>query len=287
MSDGARTSLRRLRMGFQTLLRPRKPLGFFIPYRFAGEACRTAEQTVYRQVAARLEVYLEEFTDILEGATRYQSDLSAIGTAPPPAPRWDQNWFSGLDAIIAYTLVRARRPKRIVDIGSGHSTRFLAKAIADEGSDTQLVAIDPEPRTRIEGLSLTHEKRSVQQAPVSWFSELEANDFLTIDSSHILMPGTDVDFILNEVLPALPPEVLVHFHDIFLPDPYPNDWRWRGYNEQSAVATLVTSTAYRPLFASHFLASRRPEGLQGAWYTPLLEQGGAPPSSLWLQKEIM
>lgn len=274
-------------MGFQTLLRPRKPLGFFIPYRFAAEARRTAEQGVYRQVAIRLEAHLEGFGNILECATRYQTELSAIGTKPPPAPRWDQNWFSGLDAITAYTLVRSRRPKRIIEIGSGHSTRFLAKAIADEGCDTQLVAIDPEPRKRIEGLPVTHEKYPVQQTPVSWFAQLEADDFLMIDSSHILMPGTDVDFILNEVLPALPPGVLVHFHDIFLPDPYPDHWRWRGYNEQSAVATLVTSTAYRPLFASHFLASRQPERLQNTWFSPLLGRGGAPHSSLWLLKETM
>ena len=49
------------------------------------------------------------------------------------------------------------------------------------------------------------------------------------------MPGSDVDLLLNEVLPQLRPGVLIHLHDIFLPDPYPAGWAWRGYNEQVAV----------------------------------------------------
>jgi hypothetical protein len=51
-------------------------------------------------------------------------------------------------------------------------------------------------------------------------------------SAHILMPGTDVDILFNHVLPGLRRGVLVHVHDIFLPDDYPPEWEWRGYNEQ-------------------------------------------------------
>ena len=36
------------------------------------------------------------------------------------------------------------------------------------------------------------------------------------------MPGSDVDLLLNAVLPRLQPGVLIHLHDIFLPDPYPD-----------------------------------------------------------------
>ena len=69
--------------------------------------------------------------------------------------------------------------------------------------------------------------------------DLAPGDVLSIDSSHILMPGTDVDILLNRVLPALPAGVLVHIHDVFLPDDYPPAWSWRGYNEQLGVAALV------------------------------------------------
>ena len=71
-----------------------------------------------------------------------------------------------------------------------------------------------------------------------------------VDSSHVLMPGTDVDIILNHVLPALPAGVLIGFHDIFLPAPYPDAWPFSAYNEQNAVgplaarAELVFASAY-------------------------------------------
>ncbi len=63
--------------------------------------------------------------------------------------------------------------------------------------------------------------RHVQGAGLGAFEKLAEGDILFIDSSHILMPGTDVDMLLNHVLPALPRGVLVHVHDIFLPDDYP------------------------------------------------------------------
>ena len=57
------------------------------------------------------------------------TSLLAIGAAPPPAPRWNQDWFPRLDAAAAYATVRSLKPRRIVEVGSGHSTRFHARAI--------------------------------------------------------------------------------------------------------------------------------------------------------------
>ena len=48
-------------------------------------------------------------------------------------------------------MVRSLRPRRIVEVGSGHSTRFLARAVADGGLDTRITAIDPRPRASIRG----------------------------------------------------------------------------------------------------------------------------------------
>ena len=64
---------------------------------------------------------------------QYAAELEAIGSAPPPAPRWNQDWFPRLDAAAAYAMVRNTRPRRIVEVGSGHSTRFMARAVADGG----------------------------------------------------------------------------------------------------------------------------------------------------------
>ena len=89
--------------------------------------------------------------------------LLAIGTEPPPAPRWNQDWFPRLDAAAAYAIVRTLEPRRIVEVGSGHSTRFLARAVADGGLDTRITAIDPQPRATIEKLPVEWLRSPVQR----------------------------------------------------------------------------------------------------------------------------
>jgi hypothetical protein len=115
---------------------------------------------------------------------------------------------------------------------------------------------------------------------VAAFPPLGAGDILFIDSSHQLRPGSDVEFLLGEVLPRLPAGVRVHFHDIFLPDDYPGHWAWRRYNEQAAVASLVEDGLLRVDFSSRE-ASRQP--LSGVLARlPLVP--GALESSLWLTR---
>jgi hypothetical protein len=117
------------------------------------------------------------------------------------------------------------------------------------------------------------------------FGELAAGDVLFVDSSHVLMPGSDVDLLLNGVLPTLAPGVLVHFHDVFLPDPYPAAWAWRGYNEQAALACLLQGgDAYEIVFASRYLATRHAALLADGVLAALPLRDGAFESSLWLRR---
>ena len=207
---------------------------------------------------------------------QYEKELAAIGAEPPPAPRWDQDWFPRLDAAAAYAMVRATRPRRVVEVGSGHSTRFLARAVADGRLETRITAIDPQPRASIEALPVDWLRLPVQRVPA--FPALGEGDILFIDSSHQLKPGSDVDFLLNAVLPLLPAGVRVHFHDIFLPDDYPEHWAWRRYNEQVEVQKLVDAGVFRADFSSH--ASEPVRGVLAR--LPLVP--GALESSLWLTK---
>jgi hypothetical protein len=217
----------------------------------------------------------------LKSIETYAVELEAIGAEPPPAPRWNQDWFPRLDAAAAYAMVRATRPRRIVEIGSGHSTRFLARAVADGRLDTRITAIDPQPRASIESLPVEWLRMPVQR--VTAFPALGEGDILFIDSSHQLKPGSDVEFLLNAVLPRLPAGERVHFHDIFLPDDYPARWGWRRYNEQAAVAALIEENVLRVDFASHATVTLGPEKIRGVLgRLPLVP--GAIESSLWLTK---
>jgi hypothetical protein len=211
-------------------------------------------------------------------------DLERIGSAPPPEPRWAQDWFPRLDAAAAYAMVRATRPGRIVEVGSGHSTRFLARAVRDGGLDTAVTAIDPAPRASLAGLNISFISKPVQDAGQEPFDRLESGDILFIDSSHQVKPGSDVEHLFANVIPKLAAGVRVHFHDIFLPDEYPRGWEWRRYNEQQSVARLLGGD-YVQEFSSHQALKQRTAmgGLRGVLSRlPLVP--GAIESSLWLRK---
>ena len=209
----------------------------------------------------------------------FAQDLQAIGDAPPPAPRWNQDWFPRLDAAAAYTMVRSVRPRRIVEVGSGHSTRFMARAVVDGGLDTRITAIDPQPRASISGLKVDYRKSRVQDAGMALFDTLASGDILFIDSSHQLKPGSDVEYLVEKVIPMLVPGVQVHFHDIFLPDAYPPEWTWRRYNEQDAVADLIGKKLLSVEFSSHQARENLSGVLAGL---PLVR--GAHEASLWLSR---
>lgn len=259
--------------------------GFFIPYRYAGRLPDPGENRGYPALETLLHEHEPDFAAFLGGMTRFAGDFAAIGKEPPPHPRWTQDWFPRLDAAVAYALVRLEQPRRIVEVGSGHSTRFLARAVSDGALACSIAAIDPAPRAGLDRLEAIEPLRTtVQNAGMAPFQALASGDVLFVDSSHILMPGTDVDHLLNRVLPALPAGVLVHIHDIFLPDDYPAQWAWRGYNEQLGLAAALLGGAFEPIFASHYVATRMPEALAASAVAALPLMPGALESSLWLRK---
>lgn len=274
---------RRLRLGLPTVLGLGRQ-GFFIPCRYAGAVPPAGTRPPYPAAEALFAAAEPSFAALLSAIDGYGEALRRIGSAPAPAPRWDQDWFPRLDAAAAYALVRERRPGRILEVGAGHSTRFFARAAADAGLATAITAIDPAPRAELDGLGASVLAKTVQEADPACFRALAAGDMLSIDSSHILMPGTDVDMLLNRVLPALPAGVLVHVHDVFLPDDYPPEWAWRGYNEQLGVAALLLGGGWRALWASHYLATRMAGALAATVIGRLPLSPEARESSLWLEK---
>ena len=266
--------LRRLHMGLQTLYGQRAQ-GFFSPYRYAD---RVAAPGAYTELEPLFRAAEPEMARVLDDIDAAADELAALD-GPPPIPRWDQNWFPRLDGAAAFAVVRRHESARIIEVGSGHSTRMLAHAA---GPETRITCIDPEPRAVLEGLAVDWQRRVLSPADVELFAALEPGDIAFLDSSHILWPGSDVDIILNRIIPALRPGVLIHIHDILLPDPYPEAWAWRGYTEQNAVAPLLLGAA-EILFSSHYALTRMDAGGRpGVAALPLPE--GALETSLWLRR---
>ncbi len=271
---------RLIRMGMRTVT-GRAREGFFIPYRYAAGVPRRVE--AYGALAPVFEAARPQFERTIGEMNGLADDLGAIDGTGSDRARWDQYWCPRLDAMAAYTMVRTLAPKRLIEVGSGHSTRFMARAVADGGLECTMTAIDPEPRAQIESLPVSIERKTLQDLDLNLFSALKAGDFFCIDSSHILMPGSDVDIVLNRILPTLPSGVIVSFHDIFLPWPYPPDWDWRNYNEQNGVGALLQG-GYELLFASHYVVRDMARSWQGTVIAEIPVLEGAHECGLWLRK---
>ena len=148
-------------------------------------------------------------------------------------------------------MVRTLKPQKIIEVGSGHSTRFMAQAIKDEALSTHLHSIDPQPRREIDQICSKITRATVEGVSLDVFKKLSAEDILFVDCSHIAMPGSDVDYLFTRVFPELAPGVVIHVHDIFLPNGYPKKWSWRSYNEQNfLLAMLSGGDRYETLFPS-------------------------------------
>jgi predicted O-methyltransferase YrrM len=269
---------RRLRFGLATLFGVKR-LGFFIPYRYA----ESVEAQDYPALRPLFEAAQPRFAGVLEVVESHAEDLRSILEGRGPA-RFDQSWFPRLDAAAAYAIVRRSMPRRIVEIGSGHSTRFMAQAVRDGGLSTRITCIDPAPRATLRKLEVEHRQALLRDADPAVFEALEAGDILFIDSSHIAMPGTDVDRLFLDVMPRLAGGTLIHVHDITLPYAYPEVWEWRGYNEQLLTGALLQGGGYELVFASHAVVRDNGFALSQGILSELPLIPGAHETSLWLRK---
>jgi hypothetical protein len=159
-------------------------------------------------------------------------------------------------------MVRHWKPRRIIEIGSGFSTRILAQALrVNRERDSvagELLTVDPYPERLPEnglGELVAVVPDRVQNLDLGLFESLGANDMLFVDSSHVVSVGSDVVREYLQIFPRLTKGVLVHVHDIFLPADYPrsavleNLWFW---SEQYLLQAFL---AFNPEFEVLWSAS--------------------------------
>ena len=120
---------------------------------------------------------------------------------------FDNLYYSHYDAVFLYAMIRHLRPRRIVEIGSGHSSCVIldtndlhfAGAIActfvEPHPEALLALIRETDRERVEIVA-----RPLQDVDAARFEALEANDVLIVDSTHVSKTGSDVNRLLFNVL---------------------------------------------------------------------------------------
>jgi len=222
----------------------------------------------------------------LEAVARYADELAAIEAraSDPREPSWLNGMISGLDGACLYGLMRDRRPSRYFEIGSGNSTRFVARARRDGGLDTRIVSIDPHPRAEVDELCDTAIRRPLETADPALFDELRAGDLLFFDGSHRVFMNSDVAVFFLDVLPSLPAGVLVGLHDVYLPDDYPPDVAEDYYSEQYMLAAYLLGGADVEIVLPAWWASHQPDlgsALDDLWSRPGLESVDRLGVSFW------
>lgn len=204
------------------------------------------------------------------------------------APTFDNLAFGPGDAEILYSLLRHLGPRRVVEVGSGHSTRFAMAALdrnRAEGRPAVHLCIEPYESPWLEQLGVDLVRQPVEDVDDELFRSLAPGDVLFIDSSHVVRPQGDVLHLFHEVLPKLPAGVVVHVHDVFTPRDYPVPWlmrRWFWTEQYVLEALLADSPRYEPILALNFLFHDHRAALLAA--CPVLSnQPQKEPGSFWLR----
>jgi len=194
------------------------------------------------------------------------------------------------DAIFLYSFLRHVQPKQIIEVGSGFSSAVILDTVERFfPQPPKLTFIEPYPVTLTRLLrpedarKVTIIKERVQTTPLEMFESLNSGDLLFIDSSHIVKCGSDVSFLIFEVLPRLPVGVYVHFHDIFQSFEYPEEWLLQGWywNEAYFLRALLSNNhAWEIHFFNNYVRTAFEKFLAAKMPLCLRDVGG----SLYIRK---
>jgi predicted O-methyltransferase YrrM len=238
-------------------------------------------ENYYRELLESFTIHLDKISEIKEHSQETNEDL----------PTWNNGYFPGMDIINLYGVIAHFKPKQILEIGSGNSTKVARKAIRENGLPTKITSIDPFPRANIDHLSDTvirHPLEEVAQIG-NLVSTLEAGDILFIDNSHRSLPNSDVTICFLELLPQLKKGVIVHVHDIYIPFEYPQYMCDRLYNEQYFLASMLMNNPdrYKTILPNYYIYQNT--DLQGVlapfWKLPVMQNVEKHGGSYWLRIE--
>ena len=173
----------------------------------------------------------------------------------------NNNFFEAGDAEIYYQMIRHFKPNKIIEIGSGHSSLIAKEAIRNnkeiDNFKSELICIEPYENKWLEEKDIKVIRQKVEEVDVGFFTELNKNDILFIDSSHVIKPQGDIIKIFLEILPKLKTGVIIHIHDIFSPRDYPENWlkiENRFFNEQYLLEGILdNSSRYNVIFSLNLL----------------------------------
>ncbi len=234
----------------------------------------------------------QEILSTLDSLSRFYVDL-------PFSAKKIEGWryfydnvaFSYGDAVIYFCQLKKLRPRRVVEVGSGFSSCLLMD-VNDRffGGSIEVSFIDPYPIALRKLLAIDDPyldkiiPSKIQDIPTSFFKQLQRDDILFIDSSHVVKTGSDVNDYMFRIFPALAEGVTVHIHDIPYPFEYGPAWvdqENRSWNEAYLLhAFLQYNKEFKVTYFNHFVYRRYPELLKEKMPICLSNCG----ASIWLRR---
>ncbi len=245
-------------------------------------------------LAAYNKVKKADVDKIFGNVLRWSDELKSLPREAQDGFHWDNGMFPPLDTIFLYGMLREYQPQKMLEIGSGFSTEIAL--LASKHTKTEIHCVEPYPSSRL--LSREAELKKLTKLPIQdvqpeVFSELQAGDFLFIDTTHAVKIGSDVNYLIFNVLPHIKPGVFIHIHDIFLPYEYPKRW----YDEISIfwseqyllLAYLLDNPTVEIILPSYLLSIKEQALLHERFkdfdiWGLTKNLGGASGASMWLRK---
>jgi predicted O-methyltransferase YrrM len=284
---------------FHDILNALDTAHFVAPGHFYSPAPSRAdvEEQLTRQVQRKLllnppaiDMNIPEQLRLLDSLRRYYPQVPfKADPVPGLLYQFANPYFSYTDGIILFCMLNTLRPRRIIEIGSGFSTCAIldTNRLCLEGQ-AQVTCIEPHPEILRSLLpksqnAVTIVESKLQDIDPGIFDELGPNDVLFIDSSHVSKVGSDVNYVVFEILPRLKAGVVIQIHDIYIGFEYPDKWlrEGRAWNEAYLLrAFLEYNQSFRiSLFLGYL------QNMHEAWFREhmpdtLLRKGG----SFWMEK---
>ncbi|HEX8141814.1 MAG TPA: class I SAM-dependent methyltransferase [Pyrinomonadaceae bacterium] len=181
-------------------------------------------------------------TEAIELLAVYRDELKRL-----PSALSLNGFFGPADVAFYWSFIRLRRPRTVIEVGSGYSSRVALRALAKNGSG-RLICIDPCPRLHLPSTNLTHLAAKIEEVSADLFESFQPHDILFIDSSHT---GVEVQSHAA-ILDRLPVGALVHYHDI----DYPWERQQIDWDEDAVVAGFLAARPNWKVLVSGSILSR-------------------------------
>ena len=247
---------------------------------------------------AGIELALDKQMYILEQLKTYKEECRLLQSFAQITENGYGPGYGEVEAHLLHCMIRYLKPKSMIEVGSGVSTYFTLQALRknqqDDGQEFVMSCIEPYPANKLQRLAETNnlnlQVNEVQDIPVTYFQQLDNNDILFIDSSHVSKVDSDINYLYLEILPQLKKGVVVHIHDIPFPyatcnpghPTFPVSLLW---NESALVrALLMYNGVFDIIMCQSYLHYKYPESIKAV--VDIYDQQKHFPTSLWLRKVV-